>query len=171
MAATVASPVHQLGVVDGVRRQVDYWSVVYQRTWRATVVSSFLAPLLYVVAMGVLLGGFIDADPEVLEGATSYFDFVVPGLIAAHAMQTAVGETTFPVMGMIKWQRIYDSISAEAWRQWIEHSKKLVNEYRLDLTQKKAHDVLKEQCEQFLFGDGGMLPPEYVPEGTKPDKH
>ena len=35
-------------VVDGVRRQVDYWSVVYQRTWRATVVSSFLAPLLYV---------------------------------------------------------------------------------------------------------------------------
>ena len=112
MTATVASPVHQLGVVDGVRRQVDYWSVVYQRTWRATVVSSFLAPLLYVLAMGVLLGGFIDADPEVLEGATSYFDFVVPGLIAAHAMQTAVGETTWPVMGMIKWQRIYDSMLA-----------------------------------------------------------
>ena len=79
---------------EGIRRQVDYWSVVYQRTWRATVVSSFLAPLLYVLAMGVLLGGFIDGDPEVLEGATSYFDFVVPGLIAAHAMQTAVGETT-----------------------------------------------------------------------------
>ena len=52
---------------------------VYQRTWRATVVSSFLAPLLYVVAMGVLLGGFIEGDPDVLEGATSYFDFVVPG--------------------------------------------------------------------------------------------
>ena len=86
--------------------------IVYQRTWRATVVSSFLAPLLYVVAMGVLLGGFIEADPDVLEGATSYFDFVVPGLIAAHAMQTAVGETTFPVMGMIKWQRIYDSMLA-----------------------------------------------------------
>ena len=62
--------------------------------------------------MGVLLGGFIEGDPDVLEGATSYFDFVVPGLIAAHAMQTAVGETTFPVMGMIKWQRIYDSMLA-----------------------------------------------------------
>lgn len=68
-------------------------------------------------------------------------------------------------------QRIYDSISAEGWRQWIEHSKKLVNEYRLDLTQKKAHEMLKEQCEQFLFGDGGQLPPEYVPEAAKPDKH
>jgi len=27
-------------------------------------------------------------------------------------MQTAVGETTYPVMGMIKWQRIYDSMLA-----------------------------------------------------------
>jgi Fe-S cluster biosynthesis and repair protein YggX len=61
-------------------------------------------------------------------------------------------------------QRIYDSVSAQAWTLWIEHSKKIVNEYRLDLTQKKAHEVLKEQCEAFLFGDGGMVPAEYVPE-------
>jgi Fe-S cluster biosynthesis and repair protein YggX len=60
-------------------------------------------------------------------------------------------------------QRIYDTISQEAWSQWIEHSKKLVNEYRLDLTTKKAHEVLKEQCEAFLFGDGGQAPPDYVP--------
>ena len=60
--------------------------------------------------------------------------------------------------------RIYESISADAWAQWIEHSKKIVNEYRLDLTQKKSHDVLKEQCEAFLFGDGGITPPDYVPE-------
>src|SRR5882724_915851 len=61
-------------------------------------------------------------------------------------------------------QRIYDSVSAQAWSLWIEHSKKIVNEYRLDLTQKKAHEVLKEQCEAFLFGDGGVVPPDYVPE-------
>jgi len=61
-------------------------------------------------------------------------------------------------------QRIYDTVSAQAWSMWIEHSKKIVNEYRLDLTQKKAHDVLKEQCEAFLFGDGGTVPPDYVPE-------
>ena len=62
--------------------------------------------------MGVLLGGFVDADSETLEGASSYLAFVVPGLIAAHAMQTAVSETTYPVMGMIKWQRIYESMLA-----------------------------------------------------------
>jgi Fe-S cluster biosynthesis and repair protein YggX len=66
-------------------------------------------------------------------------------------------------------QRIFDSISLEAWHQWIEYSKKIVNEYRLDLTQKKSHDVLKEQCEQFLFSGGAsplMPPPGYVPEKT-----
>ena len=64
-------------------------------------------------------------------------------------------------------QRIFDSISQEAWQMWIEHSKKIVNEYRLDLTQKRAHEVLKEQCQIFLFGEGGEeMKTEYVPEKT-----
>ena len=62
--------------------------------------------------MGVLLGGFIDGDPATLEGATSYLAFIVPGLVAAHAMQTAVGETTYPVMGTIKWHKTYYSMIA-----------------------------------------------------------
>jgi Fe-S cluster biosynthesis and repair protein YggX len=62
-------------------------------------------------------------------------------------------------------QRIYDSISQVAWTQWIEHSKRLVNEYRLDLTQKSAHETLKEQCEAFLFSGAAMtMPADYVPE-------
>lgn len=101
-----------LALKEGMVRQVDYWLTVYLRTWKGTVISSFVTPVFYVVAMGVLLGGFIEADPDRLEGATSYLAFVVPGLVAAHAMQTAVGETTWPVMGMIKWQRIYDSMLA-----------------------------------------------------------
>ena len=43
----------------GALRQVDYWVTVYRRTWRGSVISSFVTPLFYVVAMGVLLGGFI----------------------------------------------------------------------------------------------------------------
>ncbi|WP_183100593.1 ABC transporter permease [Nocardioides pelophilus] len=109
--APPAAP-RDLPFVEGVQRQVDYWAIVWARTWRGVIVSSFLSPFLYVLAMGVLLGGFIEADPDELEGATSYLAFVVPGLIAAHAMQTAVSETTWPVMGMIKWQRIYESMLA-----------------------------------------------------------
>ena len=64
-------------------------------------------------------------------------------------------------------KRIYEQVSQEAWSQWIEHSKMIVNEYRLDLTSEKAHQLLKEQCELYFFGgeDGEKIapPPDYVP--------
>ena len=89
----------RLSVGQGIGRQVDYWWTYYKRTWKGSIVSSFLSPLFYVLAMGVLLGGFVHATPSQLEGATSYLAFVVPGLIAAQAMTTGVAETTYPVMG------------------------------------------------------------------------
>ena len=64
-------------------------------------------------------------------------------------------------------QRIYDNVSQEAWFMWIEHSKMIVNEYRLDLTQQRAHEVLLEQCEAYFFGEGAAVPPDYVPQQTK----
>jgi len=88
-------------------RQADYWATLYLRTWKSSVISSFITPVFYVLAMGVLLGGFIEGDPAKLEGATSYLAFVVPGLLASQGMSTVVGEVTYPVMGMIKWQRVY----------------------------------------------------------------
>jgi lipooligosaccharide transport system permease protein len=97
----------QLTAAEGARRQLDYWWTVLKRTWRGGVISSFVSPLFYVVGMGVLLGGFVPSDPARLEGASSYLTFVVPGLVAAHAMQIAVSETTYPVMGGIKWHRSY----------------------------------------------------------------
>ena len=105
--ATVSTAPAGLSIREGLGRQLDYWLTVYKRTWKASVVSSFLSPVMYVLAMGVLLGGFIAGDPDQLEGATSYLAFVVPGLVAAHAMQTAVGEVTYPVMGAIKWHKSY----------------------------------------------------------------
>jgi Fe-S cluster biosynthesis and repair protein YggX len=64
-------------------------------------------------------------------------------------------------------QRIYDTISQEAWKMWLEHSKMIVNEYRLDLTSKRAHEILQEQCEQYFFGEGAAVPPDYVPPAAK----
>jgi Fe-S cluster biosynthesis and repair protein YggX len=64
-------------------------------------------------------------------------------------------------------QRIYDNVSMDAWLRWLEHSKMIVNEYRLDLTQKQAHDILRQQCEQFFFGEQAALPPDYVPPPAK----
>ncbi|MCD6640130.1 MAG: ABC transporter permease [Nocardioides sp.] len=96
-----------LSAGEGLVRQLDYWGTVYKRTWRGGIISSFVSPLFYVVGMGVLLGGFIEGDPARLEGATSYLAYIVPGLVATHAMTLAIGETTYPVMGGIKWHKSY----------------------------------------------------------------
>ena len=64
-------------------------------------------------------------------------------------------------------QRIYDNVSQEAWRQWIEASKMIVNEYRLDLTSPQGQKLLMEQAEKFFFGEGTDRPAEYVPPEAK----
>lgn len=101
--ARVVPPGHLTMVL----RQFDYWLTVYRRTWKGTVISSFVLPLLYVAAMGILLGGFINKGTANLEGAPSYLAYIAPGLAVAQAMQTATGEVTYPVMGAIKWHRTY----------------------------------------------------------------
>ena len=57
-----------LPIGEGIGRQIDYWWTVYKRTWRGSVISSFVTPLFYVLAMGVLLGGFIEGDPRRARG-------------------------------------------------------------------------------------------------------
>jgi lipooligosaccharide transport system permease protein len=95
-----------------VARQRLYWAKAYRRTWKGSVFTSFVVPLFYVVAMGVLLGRFVDAGPAALQGAPSYVAFVAPGLVASYAMQVVMGETTWPVMDMIKWHRVYHGMTA-----------------------------------------------------------
>ena len=41
-----------------------------------------------------------------------YLDFIAPGLLAAAAMQTAATESSWPVMGAIKWTRTYYAMTA-----------------------------------------------------------
>jgi Fe-S cluster biosynthesis and repair protein YggX len=64
-------------------------------------------------------------------------------------------------------QRIFDNVSQEAWKMWLEHSKMLINEYRLDLMSPKAQTILREQCEKYFFGEGAQLPPDYVAPKAK----
>ena len=69
-------------------------------------------------------------------------------------------------------KRIYENVSQDAWRLWIEHSKMMVNEYRIDLTSPQGQKMLLEQAEKFFFGDAGAAsehPADYVPpKGSGP---
>ena len=60
-------------------------------------------------------------------------------------------------------KRIFENVSKEAWKQWLEHQKMLVNENRLNLADKKARDYLAEQMEKHFFGEGAEKAQGYVP--------
>jgi Fe-S cluster biosynthesis and repair protein YggX len=64
-------------------------------------------------------------------------------------------------------QRIYDSVSKDAWKLWEERMKMILNEYRLMPWQKEAQDLVAKHMEDFFFGEGAALPPGYVPQQTK----
>jgi Fe-S cluster biosynthesis and repair protein YggX len=61
-------------------------------------------------------------------------------------------------------QRIFENVSQEAWKRWIEHSKMLINEYRLDLTSEHGQRLWMKECENYFFGEGSAAPPEFVPK-------
>jgi len=64
-------------------------------------------------------------------------------------------------------QRIYDNVSMDAWRMWIEHSKMIVNEYRIDLASPSGQKLMLEQAEKYFFGEGAQVPPDFVPQQAK----
>ncbi len=91
----------------GVLRVVEHHAFVYRRTWRGTVFSTFLNPILFLAAIGVGLGSFVDSsNPSGVEGV-SYMMFLAPGILVATAMNTATFESTYPVMAGIRWLKTY----------------------------------------------------------------
>ena len=61
-------------------------------------------------------------------------------------------------------QRIYEQVSAEAWQMWEERMTMILNEYRLLPFQKEAQALVAKHMEDFFFGEGSALPPDFVPE-------
>jgi Fe-S cluster biosynthesis and repair protein YggX len=61
-------------------------------------------------------------------------------------------------------QKVFDTISKDAWKMWLEHSKMLINEYRLDLTSEHGQKVWMTELERYFFGEGSQLPPEFKPQ-------
>jgi Fe-S cluster biosynthesis and repair protein YggX len=60
-------------------------------------------------------------------------------------------------------QRIYESVSWEAWQLWRERLTMIMNEYRLNMADPQADEVIRQQMEDFFFGEGSAPPSGYVP--------
>jgi lipooligosaccharide transport system permease protein len=83
-------------------RQARYWVTFFRRTWRGTLLSAVLGPVMYLTAMGVGIGTLVDQNHN-LPGGADYLSFIAPGVLAATAMQNGIFEGAFPVLGSLKW--------------------------------------------------------------------
>ena len=64
-------------------------------------------------------------------------------------------------------KRIFENVSKEGWDMWLSHQTMLINEYRLNPLDPKARKMIEEQMEQFFFGEGAEVPPDYSPPPSK----
>jgi lipooligosaccharide transport system permease protein len=91
-------------------RVFEYRLMSYRRTYRASMISSFLSPVLFLTAMGIGLGSYVSNSSAI--GGVPYLVFLAPGLLAATAMQSASFESTFPIMGGLIWSKVYHGMYA-----------------------------------------------------------
>jgi lipooligosaccharide transport system permease protein len=87
------------------------WFTAYQRTWRGSIFGRFLSPLMFLLSLGLGLGSLVDKSSGGVDGVP-YLQFVVPGILAAQSMWVAMGESTYPVMGAIRWNAKYHAMLA-----------------------------------------------------------
>jgi len=93
---------------------VEHHWTWYRRNWRATVVSSVLQPLLFLLAFGVGFGSLVAGTGRVTQatGGVAYLVWLAPALLAVSAVQSAAFESTYPVLSAFKWQRQYHAMAA-----------------------------------------------------------
>lgn len=125
MTATAVRPPATGGLFDGpdatrgtegflarVSRAYEHQFLLYRRTWRGSLFNSFLSPALFLAAMGIGLGTYVNQGGGGAALGVPYLVFLAPGLLAATVMQTASFEATFPIMGGFVWQRRYHAMHA-----------------------------------------------------------
>jgi lipooligosaccharide transport system permease protein len=81
---------------------------VYRKTYKINILPNFFEPVIYLVAMGIGLGAFID---RTIDGFT-YIEFIAPGLIAASAMNGGTYDSTYNIFVKMYFGRTYEAITA-----------------------------------------------------------
>jgi Fe-S cluster biosynthesis and repair protein YggX len=62
-----------------------------------------------------------------------------------------------------KGQQIFETVSKQAWQDWLKMQTMLINEHRLASFDPKSRKFLEQEREKFLFAGGFSMPEGYVP--------
>jgi Fe-S cluster biosynthesis and repair protein YggX len=105
-------------------------------------------------------------------GPTNPVASSAPAKPGQHIVHCVKFDKDMPGLERIPWKgdigkRVYENVSADAWKLWIEYSKMLVNEYRLNPLDPASQKIMEEQMEQYFFGEGAKLPEGYVAPKAK----
>jgi len=93
-----------------VRKAFRVWQrnfTVYTKLYKSSIAFNFVEPVLYLVAMGLGLGGFV----KEIHGVP-YIQFIAPGLIASSSMFAAASECTYGTYIRMTYQKTFDAILA-----------------------------------------------------------
>ena len=93
-------------------RVFEHRFLQYRRTFRSSIFTSFLSPVMFLTAMGLGLGAYVSPQSSAALGGVPYLVFLAPGLLAATAMQAASFEATFPIMGGLVWSKTFHAMYA-----------------------------------------------------------
>ena len=85
---------------------------------------------------------------------------IKPGTRMVHCVKFG---KELPGLDRVPWKgelgkRVYENVSKDAWKLWLEYSKMVMNEYRLNPLDPNSMKIMEEQMEQFFFGEGAKLP-------------
>lgn len=75
--------------------------------------------------------------------------------------QDAEGLDKQPFPGALG-ELIFNQVSKKGWSMWLAHQTMLINEYRLNLSDPKAREFLREEMNKFFFGTGSEKPAGYT---------
>src|ERR671932_735130 len=80
---------------------------IFRKYWKSIMFPNFIEPLLYLAALGLGLGAFIQQGGI---NGQSYVEYIAPGLLASNAMFAASFESTFNTFVKLRFDKIYDAI-------------------------------------------------------------
>ena len=62
-------------------------------------------------------------------------------------------------------RRVYENVSAEGYALWQPHMTILINHYGLNPADPETRQLLRDQMEEFFFGEDARLPEGWVAPG------